>query len=124
MTRTTAYVRPLVLSRFRAFVPRLAVDVRALAASLAMFAFFALLPSAARADSRTDFLVGRLQAQDFRVRTNAALALGQTGEDGVVVPLCGALADASDVVRQAAAVALLRLAKPASAGCLKDRLAV
>ncbi len=124
MTRTTAYVRRLALSPFRTFVPHLAVAALAIVALGGLFGALVLCPSTARADSRTDFLVGRLQAQDFRVRTNAALALGQTGEDGVVVPLCGALADASDVVRQAAAVALLRLAKPASAGCLKDRLAV
>jgi hypothetical protein len=113
MTRTTAHVRRLARPAcFACF------------SFLALVAIVLLLPSKARADSRTDFLVGRLQAQDFRVRTNAALALGQTGDDAVVVPLCGALADTSDVVRQAAAVALLRLAKPASAGCLKDRLAL
>lgn len=79
---------------------------------------------AARADSRTQFLVGRLKADDFRVRTNAALALGQTGDDDAVAPLCAALADSSEVVKQAVAVALGRLAKPAGAACLKDRLAV
>jgi hypothetical protein len=113
MTRTTAHVRRLARPAcFACF------------SFLALVAIVLLSASDSRADSRTDFLVGRLQAQDFRVRTNAALALGQTGDDAVVVPLCGALADASDVVRQAAAVALLRLAKPASASCLKDRLAL
>ena len=72
-----------------------------------------LLAPPSRADSRTDFLVGRLQAEDFRVRTNAALALGQTGDSAVVNPLCDALSDANEVVRQAVAVALQRLAKPA-----------
>jgi hypothetical protein len=79
--------------------------------------------SRAMADSRTDFLVGRLKADDFRVRTNAALALGQTGDEAVVAPLCGALDDASDVVRQAAASALERLGKPSATSCLKDHLA-
>lgn len=78
--------------------------------------------SSAFADSRTQFLVGRLKADDFRVRTNAALALGQSGDESVVPSLCGALDDSSDVVRQAAAVALGRLAKASAAGCLKSHL--
>ncbi len=65
-----------------------------------------------------------MKADDFRVRTNAALALGQSGDDAAVAPLCAALSDSSDVVRQAVAVALQRLAKPAAAGCLKDRLGI
>jgi hypothetical protein len=120
MTRTTAPVRRIAaLPSFRGVSGRLRL------ASLAALAFALLFTSpVARADSRTAFLVGRLRAEDFRVRTNAALALGQTGDDAVVVPLCGALGDSSDVVRQAVAVALTRLAKPASSGCLKERLAV
>jgi hypothetical protein len=134
MTRATAYVRRIASSVLTAYVRRIAsfVFLRSLgslrspagAAAAAVLVLSTFVPGVARADSRTDFLIGRLQAQDFRVRTNAALALGQTGDDGVVLPLCGALGDASDVVRQAAALALLRLAKPASASCLKDRLAV
>jgi HEAT repeat protein len=112
MTRTTAHVR------------RLAVIARAALAQLVV-ALVLLAPArVARADSRTEFLIGRLQADDFRVRTNAALALGQTGDDAVVVPLCNTLGDANAVVRQAVAVAFQRLAKPSSAGCLKDRLGV
>ncbi len=123
MTRTTAYVRRLALHE--SFPPphrRRSPAALALVVALALTAPF--LAADARADSRTDFLVGRLRAQDFRVRTNAALALGQTGDDAVVAPLCGALGDSSDVVRQAVALALFRLAKPASAACLKDRLSV
>jgi hypothetical protein len=76
----------------------------------------------ARADSRTDFLVGRLHADDFKVRTNAALALGQTGDEAAIPHLCGALSDPKDVVRQAAAAALQRLGRPAAAGCLREHL--
>src|SRR5580658_1884502 len=108
MTRTTARARRLAIRALLRFAVVLALP----------------LAGIARADSRTDFLIGRLQADDFRVRTNAALALGQTKDDAVVAPLCGALGDSSDVVRQAVAVALQRLAKPASAACLKDRLTV
>ncbi len=82
----------------------------------------ALVTSPASADSRTDFLIGRLASDDFRVRTNAALALGATNDDAAVQPLCGVLDDASEVVRQASAVALKRLMKPASVGCLKTHL--
>ncbi|MGH7285983.1 MAG: HEAT repeat domain-containing protein [Polyangiaceae bacterium] len=88
-----------------------------------------VLPAIASADSRTDFLITRLAyppaqgvADDFRVRTNAALALGATGDDAAVQPLCRALNDPSDVVRQAAAVAMKRLEKPAGLNCLKARL--
>jgi hypothetical protein len=81
-------------------------------------------PRLARADSRTDFLVTRLHADDFRVRTNAALALGRSGDAGVVAPLCDALGDGNEVVRQAVAVALGRLAQPSAASCLQGRLAV
>jgi len=93
------------------------------------FACFVLLlawtvasTTVARADSRTDFLIGRLKADDFRVRTNAALALGQTNDDAAVPALCGAIADSSDVVRQAAVAALQKLAKTAGLDCLKARV--
>jgi hypothetical protein len=85
----------------------------------------------ARADGRVQFLAERLkyppasgQADDFRVRTNAALALGATKSDDAVAPLCSALDDPSEVVRQAVAVAFKRLAKPTSADCLKRRAGV
>jgi hypothetical protein len=125
MRRTTAPVRRLGL-RLHAMLGRTfglpfgLAFARAFVRSLALLAL--LTTSVARADSRTTFLIGRLRAEDFRVRTNAALALGQTGDDAVVAPLCSALGDPSDVVRQAVAVALTRLAKPASSACLKDHL--
>lgn len=93
--------------------------------------FAMLVATAAFAQSRVDFLAERLkfppsqgQPDDFRVRTNAALALGATNDDAAVAPLCGGLSDPSEVVRQAVAVALKRLARPSSAGCLKQRQAV
>jgi hypothetical protein len=73
------------------------------------------------ADARTDFLIGRLKADDFRVRTNAALALGQSGDAAALAPLCGALSDSSDVVRQAVVAALQKLGTAGGAACLKDR---
>src|SRR5512140_557052 len=67
----------------------------------------AIAPSA-RGDGRTSFLIDRLRSDDFRVRAQAALALGATNDDAAVQPLCGALSDGSDVVRQAGAAALKR----------------
>jgi HEAT repeats len=76
----------------------------------------------AAADSRTPLLVSRLKDPDFRVRTSAALALGTTNDDAAITPLCQSLSDESAVVRSAAAVALRRLARPSSAGCIKARI--
>jgi hypothetical protein len=88
-----------------------------------------LIAPAGEADSRTAFLIDHLkypppagQTDDFRVRTNAALALGQSNDDGAVSPLCDALADPSEVVRQAVAAALKRLGRATSLDCLKGRL--
>jgi hypothetical protein len=85
----------------------------------------------AAADGRIDFLAERLryppaagQADDFRVRTNAALALGATNDDTAVPPLCRGLDDPSEVVRQAVAVALKRLARSSSLDCLRRRASV
>src|SRR5580693_7727938 len=88
----------------------------------------ALAPAIASAAGRVEFLAERLrypppagQADDFRVRTNAALALGATDDNDAVVPLCDGLGDPSEVVRQAAAVALRRLARTSSLDCLRRR---
>ncbi|MFO0762438.1 MAG: HEAT repeat domain-containing protein [Byssovorax sp.] len=54
------------------------------------------------------------------MRTQAALALGASGDDAAVQPLCGALGDASEPVKVAAAAALGKLAKPGGLACLKD----
>lgn len=70
---------------------------------------------------RVKFLAEKLKSDDFRVRTNAALALGATNEETAVEPLCTALDDSSEVVRQAAAVAMKRLSKASSLTCLRAR---
>lgn len=75
----------------------------------------------ALAETRVQFLAGRLKSDDFRVRTSAVLALGQTDSDDAVMPLCGALADSSETVRQAAAVSLKNLKRCASTECLRQR---
>ncbi|MDB4994163.1 MAG: lyase repeat-like domain protein [Myxococcaceae bacterium] len=85
--------------------------------------------ASAQTATRTEFLVDRLKyppisgvSDDFRVRTNAALALGASDDDNAITPLCQALNDPSEVVRQAVAVALKRLARPSSGSCMKSRL--
>ena len=86
-------------------------------------------PAAAQAQKRTTFLIERLKyppnsgaSDDFRVRTNAALALGQSNEDDAVEPLCRALEmDPSEVVRQAVAAALKRLERTSAVDCLSKR---
>lgn len=102
--------------------------IRALVLLLAAFIVLAS-PSAVRADGRLQFLAERLkfppaagQPDDFRVRTNAALALGATDEDDAIAPLCGALGDPSEVVRHAVVVAMKRLSRPSSLSCLRRRL--
>jgi len=90
-----------------------------------------LVAASARADGRVEFLADRLRfppaagrADDFRVRTSAALALGATNDDGAVAPLCAGLVDPSEAVRQAVAVALKRLGRPAELDCLRRRIGV
>ncbi len=87
-----------------------------LVASLLFFAFL----RESQADPRTGFLVQQLKtSDDFRVRTQAALALGASGDDAAVKPLCDALADSNDLVKQSAAAALGKLGKAAGAPCLQ-----
>jgi hypothetical protein len=94
---------------------------RVLAAALLTLALIGVSTDARADAERVKFLSEKMRSEDFRVRTNAALALGQTNDEGAVEPLCGGLSDSSEVVRQASAVALKRLAKPSSKGCLHAR---
>jgi hypothetical protein len=61
-------------------------------------------------------------SEDFRVRTQAALALGASKSERAVTPLCGALGDSNTTVRAASAAALGRLALRAGQECLEKRL--
>jgi hypothetical protein len=93
-----------------------------LAASLLVAIVIAFAPHEARADeARLKFLSEKMKDADPRVRTSAALALGQSSEDGAVEPLCTGLSDKEDVVRQASAVAMKRLNRTRSLECLKAR---
>ena len=82
-----------------------------------------LYPTRALADpDRVKFLADKLNSEDARVRTSAALALGASNEDSAVEPLCGALKDSAEVVRQASAVAMKRLGRANGIPCLRARL--
>jgi len=61
-------------------------------------------------------------SDDFRVRTQAALALGASKSERALSPLCSALSDSNTTVRAASAAALGRLAL-GGADCLETRLA-
>jgi hypothetical protein len=85
---------------------------------------FALVTSfcAHAADGRMAFLKKQLEkGKDPRLRSQAALLLGASGEAEALKPLCGALADPDAVVRSAAARALEALADPKGVACLQAR---
>lgn len=91
-------------------------------ALVVLLVFAPARPAAAQAD-RVARLAALLRTNnDFRVRTQAALALGASQASGAVQPLCGGLGDASRTVRAAAAAALGRLEKGGTE-CLERRLA-
>lgn len=80
-----------------------------------------LIPRAAQADPRTSYLTDQLKSNDdYRVRTQAALALGASGDNAAVKPLCDALGDSNASVKVAAAAALGKLGKPAGLPCLES----
>jgi hypothetical protein len=82
-----------------------------------------LLPGLAFADAKLDELADKLRnASDFRVRVQAALALGATTEAAAVKPLCEGLEDSNTAVRTAAAAALGKLGHKTGLPCLKAKL--
>jgi hypothetical protein len=93
--------------------------------SALLLLFFALglvlFPRQARADARTAQLADQLKNNDdYRVRTQAALALGASGDNAAVKPLCDGLNDSNASVKVAAAAALGKLGKPAGLPCLQN----
>lgn len=89
---------------------------------VALFALLAVVVLARDAGAKTfEEQVRDLASSDPKIRTVAALALGASDLDAAVTPLCGAINDSSETVRQAVAIALKRLRRAASLGCLKAR---
>ena len=81
-----------------------------------------LMSAAVAAPSNVDQLAAQLlKHDDFRVRTQAALALGASAADSAVKPLCAGLDDKSTTVRAAAAAGLGKLGKGGDT-CLAKRL--
>lgn len=80
-----------------------------------------IAPRAAHADARTEFLTRMLaESSQFRVRAQAALALGQRERDPLAVRgLVGALKDAHPAVRAASAAALEQLRATEAIAALK-----
>jgi hypothetical protein len=89
-------------------------------------ALFALtswgIPAWAQAVSVSELAQRLRTSSDFRVRTQAALALGASGNAEAVGALCEGLGDANTTVRAASAAALGRLAA-GGRECLSSRLA-
>jgi len=96
------------------------------ALSVCVFLVTLLLSSVAMAQaSDMDRLIYNLaNSEDFRVRTQAALALGASKSERALPPLCSALADSNTTVRAASAAALGRLGAQAGQACLEKRLGV
>lgn len=79
-----------------------------------------VIPLGAAGDGRIAFLSKQLQKSgDARVRAQAALMLGASGDAKALPPLCAGLADSSEVVRSAAARGLGQLADPGARDCLQ-----
>lgn len=101
----------------------LAMRRLALAVLFGGVGFMAVRP--AQADDSADFdrfLKNIAGGSDFRVRTQAALALGASKSPRAVAPLCTGLNDANATVRAASAAALGRLRRGGTE-CLQKRLA-
>lgn len=96
------------------------------ALSVLVFLGTLLLGSSALAQaSDLDRLIYNLaNSEDFRVRTQAALALGASKSQRATPPLCSALSDSNTTVRAASAAALGRLALGSARDCLEKRLSV
>lgn len=95
--------------------------------ALSVFAFLGTWLASTMALAQTSdlerLIYNLANSDDFRVRTQAALALGASKAERAVSPLCSALADSNTTVRAASAAALGRLAQVAGQACLEKRLA-
>lgn len=81
-----------------------------------------LTGTAAAADRLTELATKLTTDKDFRVRTQAALALGVSQSERAVAPLCSGLDDDNHTVRAASAAALGKLRRGGS-DCINRHLA-
>lgn len=77
----------------------------------------------ASADRLSELATKLKSDKDFRVRTQAALALGVSQSDRAVAPLCGGLDDEDQTVRAASAAALGKLRR-GGLDCITHRLTI
>jgi HEAT repeats len=95
----------------------------ALAAFVGGLGLLAARPAGAEETADVDRLLQNLQSgSDFRIRTQAALALGASKSRRAVEPLCSSLEDPNATVRAASAAALGRL-RLGGSECLQKRFA-
>ncbi len=88
---------------------------------LFLLAVLALPATSWAADSVAKLATTLLRSDDFRLRTQAALALGASGSAKAVKPLCKGLDDTNDAVRAAVAAGLGKLQR-GGVDCMKKRL--
>jgi hypothetical protein len=86
-------------------------------------AIFVLTTRLAFADRLAELATKLKTDKDFRVRTQAALALGVSQSDRAVAPLCGGLDDEDQTVRAASAAALGKLRR-GGLDCITRRLGI
>jgi hypothetical protein len=109
------------LVRLRGSAHEIMGMVRPIAVAILCVLFCVFAPRSLRADTQTDFLVRMLlQSDQFRVRTQAALAIGSRPSDPQAVrALTQALRDDHPAVRAASASALERLGDKAAIAPLR-----
>jgi hypothetical protein len=97
--------------------------LRLLAVGVVFAIAFAFSTAAfAQAQKDVPYLADQLKnGADFRVRTQAALALGASDDVAAVRPLCQALDDPNDAIRSAGAAGLARLGRPDGLKCLRKQ---
>lgn len=99
-------------------MPRAARRILTLLVTLTLLVVTTIAAAEDRVDKATDQLKN---SDDFRVRTQAALALGASKSKRAVEPLCAGLEDSNTTVRAASAAALGKL-KQGGEDCLNTRL--
>jgi hypothetical protein len=101
----------------RVGVPSISFARWLLASAVALIAV--LLVNPVHAAPKVEDLAKQLSSDDFRVRTQAALALGASGDSAAVKPLCGALKDSNQTVRLAVVAGLGKLGRDEGAKCIR-----
>lgn len=97
--------------------------MRALSVLVLLGTLLSAKVASAQASDIDRLIYNLANSEDFRVRTQAALALGASKSERAVAPLCAGLGDSNTTVRAAGAAALGRLGLSGGQQCLERRLA-